>query len=867
MHLLTIKKLQRCLVVLSLLILSGSALAIGNIETFMPKGETSVVIKSEFLEDVAGVLDIEDVQSSSGELPWQVVLEEYANFGYQPHAFWYRFEISNPASKTGHYIIELAYALLDEVDFYQFGAQGELLTHVQTGDHVPYHSRVVDHPNFLFPIQLQPNETHTFYLRVKTAGSQLVPLKLWDNIALFSSLSNQDELHAVYFGIVLVIVFLNSLIFIALREKMYLYYALSTFFFMLLFAVLRGKLYPYVLSDSPSFHHMLLLFLPPLCLMFSALFTREFLEVRKYSRFLNAVVNLVVLVSLVCMLGIFVLDRQTSLQLSVLCAIPGTALLLLFGPILSWLGNRIAWVYTLAWGILMAGATVTAMSKHGFIPANFATEYGMQIGSAIEIFILTAALVYRFYREHRDRIAAQARSIQESNERREAELKLLDSSMTHPVTMMPNRVCFEQTITQHIRNSRREFAICIVESRRYAEIVKTLGQQNVDLMICDMAKRYNTQLGKVPGILPILGPSFEANICSLEGGSFGFMMDYEVVLAHQSEVETAARTLRKPVAYKDMLLDFRPRIGVALYPEHGANVSTLMRHAEVAADYSEHTDHMILFYRPEQDQYNARRLTMISELKQAIANDKLVLYFQPKFDIASRKVTGVEALVRWNHDQYGLVRPDEFIGLAEQTGIIKRLTRWVYDEALQNCKRLQLAGYDLTMSINISALNLKEKDLIKFFQRTTEAAEIDAGKLILEVTETSMMANPELALETLAAFRQSGFNISVDDFGSGYSSLSYLKDLPAHEIKIDKSLISGMIGSERSESVVRKTIDMCHDLGFRVVAEGVETQEMMDNLVMLHCDQIQGYLLTPPLPLHRLIEWLQDQETTRRFAS
>lgn len=867
MRLDTFTKLCRYGAFFCLLLVSCKILAIGNIETFMPKGQKSVVIKAEYLEDHANRLGIEALRATEESLPWQVVLEEYANFGYRPHAFWYRFEVSNPNDMGGHYIIELAYALLDEVDFYQFDAQNQLVSHVKTGDHVPYHARVVDHPNFLFPIQLAPNETHTFYLRVKTAGSQLVPLKLWDNIALFSSLSNQDELHAVYFGIVLVIVFLNSLIFVALREKMYLYYALSTFFFMLLFAVLRGKLYPYVLSESPAFHHLLLLFLPPLCLMFSALFTREFLEVRKYSRILNGVANFVVLVSVLCMAGIFVLDRQTSLQLSVLCAIPGTAILLLFGPVLSWMGNRVAWVYTLAWGILMSGATVTAMSKHGFIPANFATEYGMQIGSAIEIFILTAALVYRFYREHRDRIAAQAKSIQESNERREAELKLLDSSMTHPVTMMPNRVCFEQTITQHIRNSRRMFAICIVESRRYAEIVKTLGQQNVDLMICDMAKRYNEQVGKVPGILPILGPSFESNICSLEGGSFGFLMDYEVVLAHQSKVEAAARTLRRPVVYKDMSLDFRPRVGVALYPEHGANVSTLMRHAEVAADYSEHTDNMILFYRPEQDQYNARRLTMISELKQAIANDKLVLYFQPKFDISKRKVTGVEALVRWNHDQYGLVRPDEFIGLAEQTGIIKRLTRWVYDNALQNYQRLQSAGYNLSMSINISALNLKEKDLIKFFQKTTEAAGISPRQLILEVTETSMMGNPELALQTLSQFRESGFRISVDDFGSGYSSLSYLKDLPAHEIKIDKSLISGMIGSERSESVVRKTIDMCHDLGFRVVAEGVETQEMMDNLVMLNCDQIQGYLLTPPLPLHRLIEWLKDQDTIRRFAS
>jgi len=837
--------------------------AAGNIETFLPKGENSIVIKAEYLEDINSELTVEVVRANTAGLDWQVVLEDYANFGYRPNPYWYRFEVSNPSSKGVSQIIELSYPLLDEVDFYRFDSSGELLENIRAGDRVPYSARRVDHPNFLYPIQLDAGEVQSFILRVKTAGSQLVPLRLWDNIELFSSLSRQDELHAVYFGIVLVIVFLNSLIFIALREKMYLYYAASTFSFMLLFAVLRGKLYPYVLSSSPAFHHLLLLFLPPLCLLFSALFTRHFLNVKDYSRGLNWIINLIVLVSVLCMLGIFFLDRQLSLQVSVLAAIPCTFMLLIFGPVLSWMGNRIAWVYTLAWGMLMSGATVTALSKGGYIPANFATEYGMQIGSAVEIFILTAALVYRFYLEHKNRLEAQAISIQESAERRDVQLKLLDSSMTHPVTMMPNRVCFEQTISQSIRGQRKRLSICMIESRRYTEICKTLGQQNADLLVCDLAQRYNREFAKLPGVISIVGPSFDASICSLEGGAFGALFDRDEAEAGSDQFSEILKAFREPVTYKDMLLDLDTSVGVAYYPEHGLNALTLMRHAEVAADQPEY---VVSFYRPEQDQYNARRLTMISDLKEAIERDKLTLYLQPKFNLNTRKVVGVEALVRWKHEQYGMIRPDEFIPMAEQTGIIKLLTRWVFKEAVRLHIALKEQGYDLSMAINVSAMNLKEKDLLSFLKGQLSEYPIEPEKFYLEVTETSMMANPKAAMSTLAKIRQMGLKVSVDDFGAGYSSLSYLKDLPANEIKIDKSLAQSVSDNERGESVVKTAVKMCHELGFDVVAEGVETQEMLDHLAALECDLVQGYLLTPPLPINRLVEWLEEQNTTGRFA-
>ncbi len=852
---------------LCLLLASTTVSAEAELETFLPKGQSSVVVKAEFLPDQSATLTLDELRARSESREWSPVLEDYANFGYQPHPYWYRFVISNPGNEDVSQILEIAYPLLDSVDFYRL-RKGELIAKIHTGDRVPYSNRIVDHPHFLFPVQLRAGESNTIYLRVATAGSQLVPINLWEDVPLFIKLMKEDELHAIYFGIVLVIVFFNLLIFLALRERLYLYYSVSTFLFMLFFAIMRAKLYPYFFSDLPEFHHLLLLLLPPSCLLFATLFTREFLSIREYSPALSYLTNGIIAVALACIAGVFILDAQTSLKLSVLAAVPGTFLLLLMGPTLALMGNRIAWVYTVAWGTFMFGATVTAMSKHGFLPASFITEYGMQMGSALEVFILNAALAYRFYREHEDKITAQEARLRENADRREVELKLLDSSMSHPVTMMPNRSCFERQIQETLlHRGKTRIAICTIEISRYAEISKTLGHQNTDLMLCEVAQRYNEVVAKLPGIKVIYGPTFESYLCSLDNGAFGLLLDADLAESRSDEVDDILRELIQPIEFKEMQLELHPVVGVAVCPEHGLNASTLLRHAQVAADTNEARERYLSYYSPEQDQYNARRLMIISELKQAIRNDELELFLQPKLSLSSQEIIGVEALVRWHHHRYGLVRPDDFVPMAEQTGIIRQLTRWVFSQAMDKYQALVKAGHHLSISINISALNLREPDLIDFIKDQLRESGIEPAQIYLELTETSMMKNPRDAIATLEQLRQLGVRIAVDDFGAGYSSLAYLRDLPAHEIKIDKSLVAAVGSHESSEAVVHTAIRMCHELGFSVVAEGVENQELMNRLQDLDCDQIQGYLLTPPLPEDKIIEWLDRYKATQRFAS
>jgi EAL domain-containing protein (putative c-di-GMP-specific phosphodiesterase class I) len=854
-------RLSSLLILLALL--STSVLAI---ETSLPDGEVSVIVRSEYLVDTDNQLSIDTIRQPETQGDWQALKEDYANFGYQPSPYWYRFVITNPDSSVKNQIVEISYPLLDNIDYFEFIGE-TALEPVLTGDRVSYASRPIEHPNFLFPIALGPGEKHTIYMRVMTGGSQLVPIKLWDSTKLFVELGKEDALQAMYFGIVSVIIFFNLLIFIALRESMYLYYAMSACLYMLFFAIMRAKLYPYIFSDSPAFHHMLLLLLPSSCMLFSGLFSRKFLQPEQYSKTLSVLLNATIAVACVGLIGVFIFDSQTSLKLSVMSVIPGSFVLLLLGPILGFMGNKMAWVYTAAWSTFMFGAVITALSKQGLMPVSFVTEYGLQLGSVIELFILNAALASRFYREHKQRIAAQEAQLKEINERRGTELKLLKRSMSDPVTSLPNRACFEQQVHRALdARGRTRLAVCVIEVLRYPEISRTLGHHNTELMLKEVAQHFNELLKGLPGIVEIQEASISEYICALEHGSFGILVDADYSEDRADEVNSLLRELMQPIEFKEMRLELRPVIGVAVCPEHGLNAVTLLRHAQVAADSSEAFELNLSYYKPEYDQYNARRLMMVSELKDAIRDGHLALFFQPKFDLKNQSIEGVEALVRWNHERYGLVRPDEFIEIAEQTGIIRSLTRWVVAEAFRAKTEFDSLDYRMNMSINLSAQNLREKDLIDYLIEQANACGIEPNTIYLELTETSMMANPLEAIEVLEKIHALGFHISVDDFGAGYSSLAYLKSLPASEIKIDKSLIAGICKHSSNEIIAKATINMSHQLGLKVVAEGVEDQDIMHRLTELECDSIQGYLLTPPLPFGKIVKWLEDKNS-KRFVS
>jgi EAL domain-containing protein (putative c-di-GMP-specific phosphodiesterase class I) len=271
----------------------------------------------------------------------------------------------------------------------------------------------------------------------------------------------------------------------------------------------------------------------------------------------------------------------------------------------------------------------------------------------------------------------------------------------------------------------------------------------------------------------------------------------------------------------------------------------------------------ISVYSAERDPYSADRLGLLAELRRALAGDELVLHYQPKVSVRDGEVTGVEALVRWRHPERGLLPPGEFVPLAERTGAIADLTRWVLDTALAQCRAWRDAGVDLPVAINLAAANIVDVTLPDAVAAALERHGVPGDRLECEISEDTVMADPIRAMEVLGRLRGLGLRLSLDDFGTGHSSLAYLKRLPLDEVKIDRSFVLGMTDDENDAVIVRSTIDLARNLGLDVVAEGVEDEETLRGLGELHCDVAQGFHVSRPLPAGDLERWLLERALTR----
>jgi EAL domain-containing protein (putative c-di-GMP-specific phosphodiesterase class I) len=339
--------------------------------------------------------------------------------------------------------------------------------------------------------------------------------------------------------------------------------------------------------------------------------------------------------------------------------------------------------------------------------------------------------------------------------------------------------------------------------------------------------------------------------------------DEFILLVEHLKVDEAIYQLKSELEpifdYQGISLQLQVRIGAAAYPEHAVDSKSLLQMADTALNSTRVKGTLVQIYHPDLDVNTVERLSLINDLKQAIPAGELELHFQPKMCLKTKKVTHAEALVRWQHPTLGMVPPDNFIHIAEQTGQIKALTRWVFDTALAQYNTWLEQGIDLNIAINVSAENLKENDFHHFICQSIMAAKVPAEKITLEVTESSVVEDPEAAIKILAEFKNHGMKISIDDYGTGYSSLAQLKQLPVHELKIDKSFIQHLEHDEDDQIIVRSTIELAHNMGLHVVAEGIEDKFALNWLAAHGCELAQGYYISKPKPAVELTPWLLAQ--------
>jgi diguanylate cyclase (GGDEF)-like protein len=448
-------------------------------------------------------------------------------------------------------------------------------------------------------------------------------------------------------------------------------------------------------------------------------------------------------------------------------------------------------------------------------------------------------------------------SVRDITARKRAEAALEHQALHDALTDLPNRVLLHDRLQQAIRAAQRDnssVALLVMDLDRFKDVNDTFGHHIGDLLLEQLGER----LGRV------LRSS--DTIARLGGDEFGVLLPSATFEDARHIAQRLLDLLEQPFTLGGLQLEIDASIGMALSPDHGADADTLLRRADVAMYVAKRGNSGYALYTADQDQHSPMRLALVAELRHAIEHDQLSLYFQPKVSLATGRVTCAEALVRWEHPSHGLLSPDLFVPIAEQTGLIRPLSRWVLDAALRQVNRWRRDGLDLAVAVNLSMRNLHDSEIVEMIRRLLLRWGVPAACLTIEVTESSLMADAARAMDVLGRLRGMGVGVSIDDFGTGYSSLAYLKRLPVHELKIDKSFVAHMASDENDAAIVRSTVGLAHDLGLQVVAEGVEDQQTWDLLAEVGCDVAQGYFISRPLPPLVLGEWLDSANREPRYT-
>ena len=419
------------------------------------------------------------------------------------------------------------------------------------------------------------------------------------------------------------------------------------------------------------------------------------------------------------------------------------------------------------------------------------------------------------------------------------------------LTGLPNRARFREVVLQAIASrsaSPQPLAVLTVDLDRFKHVNDVLGYAFGDRLLQAVAERLRLQVD----------PS-QDTVARLGGNEFAVLLAHaDAPAAHQVALRIN-QSFEAALAFEDQTVDLSAGIGFACWPQDAADADTLLSRSEIAMYAAKRQLSGAVQYHGAFDLASAQTLSLLTELRRAVENHELRLYLQPKVALQGQGGSAAEALVRWQHPQRGLVPPMEFIPFAEQTGFVRQLTLWMFEEVAQLLSDPRVQGVPLRVSVNLSTRDLLDLELSRRLAGILARYAVPATAFCLEITESAIMDDPQRAEAMLNQLSQQGFKLSIDDFGTGYSSLAYLKRLPVDELKIDKSFVMGMASGEDDDMIVRSTIDLAHNLGLTVVAEGVETAEILERLRALACDEAQGYHITRPLPVEAFLAWQASQ--------
>lgn len=467
-------------------------------------------------------------------------------------------------------------------------------------------------------------------------------------------------------------------------------------------------------------------------------------------------------------------------------------------------------------------------------------------------FAIDNAIIFGELNEAKNTAEAFRNKLESTNTRlTQANEDLRKLAVHDPLTGLPNRTLIMDRLQQGVLGAKRNsetLALLMIDLDQFKIVNDTLGHQVGDHLLTCIGQRFQRTLREVDTLGRLGGDEFAVVVPET---------DYESASLVASKLQAVLET---PVTVEGNSFSIGASIGIALFPDHGQDPASLFKHADTAMYVAKRNRDDYAFYCDEFDDHHTDRLALISDLRAAISNSAIDIALQPKFDLRTGLVTGAEALARWTHPEKGFIPPVDFIPILESTGLIKPFTLLILEKSIRQCMKFRALGYDLSIAVNLSMHNLRDSHLPDQIADLLARYRMERDVLVLEITESTIMSNPELTLEVLSTLAKAGIRLSIDDFGTGYSSLSYLKKLPVHQLKIDRSFVKDMTVDNDDAIIVRSTVDLAHNLGLHTVAEGIETPDVLNAIKATGCDIAQGYLISKPLNPEAFLEFLEKGE-------
>jgi len=769
------------------------------------------------------------------DIPWS----------FEQHAYWLKITIENHQDSLADLVSHFDNAMLDQLSIFQIGPLGKVVNQQQGGDvekPLAFKQRILPH----FHFTIAPNASTTLYVRIATTGIAHTPIHIYEENDFMILAQKEHLLWGVFIGVAIIIGLYNLVLYFSAKDIVYLLYngyILSCVAFM---GILLGYgFYLFPENIQLSFNRYMI---PINCLM--AIFTQLFLifflkfQVLKKWHYWLVIKSLIGNLALL-FISLYIPEYQsTPIFFFVLPIIYIICIVLLFSKVR--IGMQWGKYYFYSWFPLLLGTGIQPLVLSGDIEYNFISQHALMVAILIQMVLMAMALA--------DRIGFQKNKA------------LYDA--THELNSgLPNKIQLERKIASLLK-SKRPFAACLIEITNYPSLAPYISHDKLQKLESQIVKDSASLLSQEANVSIICDfNDKQSRIAKVRDGHLMFIFESTDRALLSGFLSRIQENIAKELQIEGLLIALNTKIGICFNLQSGPYYSAteLVQYALLAITQNRKNDDQLHYYHDLQVHNMQEHLSLACDLQVAIQDDKLALYHQPQIDLHKGNIAGSEVLLRWNHPEHGFISPELFIAIAENTGLINELTRWVIDKAFQQVRILRKHQYlDYTVSINISGKDIILPNFFSYVKHKMLEYDIPANVIIFELTESVMVSDFKALHHLMVALKNIGINISIDDYGTGYSSLTYISQLQFDELKIDKAFILDLDRSDRNATIVQTTIEMAKHLNLIVVAEGVESAAIETKLIANHCDIGQGYYYSKPLEFNEYLDWARHYQNEKQ---